>query len=101
MYHLVHGWVMMNPKPFKPVTKGCHTHTRNINLWARLMNAAHDIAPDLVDPSEPLKRPEGIVTRSFCGLTGLAPTTSLLQMLVLFEQIYLMRSLFRKKATVV
>ena len=40
------------------------------------MNAAHDIAPDLVDPSEPLKRPEGIVTRSFCGHYGSSPTTS-------------------------
>ena len=63
-----------NPKPVQTSYKGMSYSTRNITLWARLMNAAHDIAPDLVDPSEPLKRPEGIVTRSFCGLTGLAPT---------------------------
>ena len=88
-----------NPKPVQTSYKGISYSSRNITLWARLMNAAHDIAPDLVDPSEPLKRPEGIVTRSFCGLTGLHQLRHA-QMPVLFEQIYLMRSLFRKKATV-
>ena len=65
------------------------------------MNAAYDIAPDLVDPSEPLQMPEGIVTRSFCGTYGSYYHQMHAQMPVLFEQIYLMRNLFRKKAIIV
>ena len=77
MSHLVLGWAMIILNQFKPVTKGYPTHLGILLYGLGLMNAAYDIAPDLVDPSEPLKRPEGIVTRSFCGLTGLTPSTSM------------------------
>lgn len=38
------------------------------------MNAAYDVAPDLVDPSESFKMPGGIVRRSFCAISGLLPS---------------------------
>ncbi|WP_428911301.1 transglycosylase domain-containing protein [Niallia sp. Krafla_26] len=62
------------PKPIERSYKGMSYSVRNINLWAQLMNAAYNIAPELVDPSENLPRPSGIVSRSFCAITGLAPT---------------------------
>ena len=42
-------------------------------VWARLMNAAYDVNPELVGTQESFKAPEGVVTRSFCGISGLAP----------------------------
>jgi penicillin-binding protein len=47
---------------------------RNNYLWADLMNAAYDVAPDLVDPSTSFKMPGGIVRRSFCAISGLLPS---------------------------
>ncbi|WP_036688720.1 transglycosylase domain-containing protein [Paucisalibacillus globulus] len=44
---------------------------RNIKLWAELMNAASEIRPDLVAPSEKFKQPDGIVTRSVCATSGM------------------------------
>ncbi|WP_042146423.1 transglycosylase domain-containing protein [Paucisalibacillus sp. EB02] len=44
---------------------------RNIKLWAELMNAASEIRPDLVAPSEQFQRPDGIVTRSICATSGM------------------------------
>lgn len=60
------------PKSLK--TGGMSYSMRNIYLWADLMNAAYDVAPDLVDPSESIKMPGGIVRRSFCGVSGLLPS---------------------------
>ncbi|MDN3439613.1 transglycosylase domain-containing protein [Planococcus sp. APC 3900] len=42
-------------------------------LWARLMNASYDVKPELVGTAEKFKQPEGVVTKSFCGISGLAP----------------------------
>ena len=42
-------------------------------LWARLMNASYDVRPELVGTSEKFQQPEGVVTKSFCGISGLAP----------------------------
>ncbi|WP_394235582.1 transglycosylase domain-containing protein [Niallia oryzisoli] len=58
------------PKPLELSYKGLSYGVRNIYLWADLMNAAYDIAPELVDPSETLPMPEGIVTRTFCAVSG-------------------------------
>ena len=54
--------------------KGLTYSLQNIYLWAALMNSAYDVAPELVDPSEPLPMPDGIVSRSFCALTGQLPS---------------------------
>ncbi|TCN24410.1 transglycosylase domain-containing protein [Mesobacillus foraminis] len=47
---------------------------RNIYLWADLMNAAYDVAPELVDPDKRFEMPGGIVRRSFCSVSGLLPS---------------------------
>lgn len=61
------------PKPLQS-NKGLTYSLQNIYLWADLMNAAYDVAPELVDPSEDLARPDGIVTRTFCAVTGSVAT---------------------------
>lgn len=43
-------------------------------LFARLMNAANAHAPDLLGAGNTFQRPEGVVSRSFCGISGLAPS---------------------------
>ncbi|MDQ0272138.1 transglycosylase domain-containing protein [Cytobacillus purgationiresistens] len=60
------------PKSLK--TGGLNYSLRTNYLWADLMNAAYDINPKLVDPSESFKRPDGIVSRSFCAISGLLPS---------------------------
>lgn len=45
-------------------------------LWATLMNKMYDVKPDLIGTKEAFKQPEGIVTENFCGMSGLAPSTS-------------------------
>jgi penicillin-binding protein 1B len=54
--------------------KGLTYSLQNIYLWAALMNTAYDAAPELVDPSEPLPMPDGIVSRSFCAISGQLPS---------------------------
>lgn len=43
-------------------------------LFARLMNAANAANPDVIGAADTFKRPEGVVTKSFCGISGLAPS---------------------------
>ncbi|WP_449621350.1 transglycosylase domain-containing protein [Robertmurraya sp. Marseille-Q9965] len=62
------------PKPLEVKYKGLSYSNRNIYLWAQMMNAAYDVAPDLVDPAETIKMPGGIVRRSFCAVSGLLPS---------------------------
>ncbi|MBS4176007.1 transglycosylase domain-containing protein [Lederbergia citrea] len=47
---------------------------RNYRIWANLMNAAYDVAPDIVKPKESFKMPGGIVNRSYCAVSGLLPS---------------------------
>jgi penicillin-binding protein 1B len=54
--------------------KGVSYGARNIYLWADLLNAAYDVAPELVDPPERFEMPGGIVRRSYCGASGLLPS---------------------------
>lgn len=42
-------------------------------LWASLMNSTYQTTPDLIGANETFKAPEGVVTRSFCSISGLAP----------------------------
>lgn len=67
------------PKPLDNRYKGLTYGVRNIYLWADLMNAVYDLAPDLVDPPETIQRPPGIVTRSFCGISGRLPSDACAQ----------------------
>lgn len=54
--------------------KGIPYYLRNIYLWADLINAAYDVAPDLIGPKTTITAPDGIVTRSICGVSGLLPS---------------------------
>ena len=59
--------------------KGLTYSLQNIYLWAALINSAYDVAPELVDPSKPLPMPDGIISRSFCALTGKLPSDACAQ----------------------
>lgn len=47
---------------------------RNEKLWAELINKATEIRPDLMAPTERFKRPDGIVERSYCAISGMLPS---------------------------
>ncbi|MFC4022508.1 transglycosylase domain-containing protein [Oceanobacillus longus] len=47
---------------------------RNLKLWSQLINAAADIRPDLVAPTERFERPDGIVEKSYCAISGMLPS---------------------------
>ncbi|GIN57720.1 hypothetical protein J8TS2_20390 [Lederbergia ruris] len=47
---------------------------RNYRIWANLMNAAYDVDPELIAPKERFKAPGGIVSRSYCAVSGMAPS---------------------------
>ncbi len=47
--------------------------TRVNQLWASLMNTAYEVDPKLFGTKEKFKEPKGVVSRSFCGISGLAP----------------------------
>lgn len=48
--------------------------TRVNQVWASLMNASYDVNPEFFGTQETFKAPEGVVSRSFCGISGLAPS---------------------------
>lgn len=50
------------------------TGPRTQRIWAGLANAAYEIDPEYIAPSEGFKMPSGIVRQSFCGISGLLPT---------------------------
>src|SRR5699024_6103280 len=51
------------------------THSlRNQRLWATMINAASEIRPELVAPSEAFQQPDGIVSRSYCSISGKLPS---------------------------
>ncbi|RPF55334.1 transglycosylase domain-containing protein [Aquisalibacillus elongatus] len=47
---------------------------RNQGYWAELANAATEVDPDLMAPSENHQNPGGIVSRSYCQLSGDLPS---------------------------
>lgn len=51
-------------------TYGMSYSQRNQTLWAQLINSAYDVAPNLVGTSKRHQMPGGIVSRSYCTLTG-------------------------------
>lgn len=48
--------------------------TRVNQVWATLMNASYDVNPEFFGTQERFEAPEGVVSRSFCGISGLAPS---------------------------
>ncbi|MUK86818.1 penicillin-binding protein [Ornithinibacillus sp. L9] len=47
---------------------------RNMKLWAELVNTATEINPELMAPSNSFERPDGIVSRSICAISGMLPS---------------------------
>lgn len=50
--------------------------TRVNMLWSNLMNAMYDTNTELVGTKERFVQPAGVVNASFCGISGLAPSTA-------------------------
>lgn len=53
-----------------------HPSNRVNRLWANYLNTLYDIDSELIGTKETFKKPEGVVTQSFCGISGLAPSSS-------------------------
>ncbi|WP_318614192.1 transglycosylase domain-containing protein [Sporosarcina sp. YIM B06819] len=51
-----------------------HPSTRTSTLFARILNAANEVAPELVGASSKFTQPDGVVSKPFCGISGLAPS---------------------------
>lgn len=62
------------PKPLESRYKGLSYSQRNLLLWAKLMNAAYKVRPELIDPNQTFKAPGGIVSRSYCTISGKLPS---------------------------
>lgn len=45
-------------------------------LWGTLMNSMYDVDPKLIDAPSNFKAPKNVVTASFCGISGLAPSAA-------------------------
>ncbi|WP_391202625.1 transglycosylase domain-containing protein [Psychrobacillus sp. L4] len=56
-----------------------HPSVRVNMLWSNMMNAMYDVNPGLVDAPNPFPVPKGVVTKSFCGISGLAPSDACAQ----------------------
>ena len=69
---------------------------RNFGIWAKLMNAAYDVAPEIVQSKKKFEMPGGIVNRSYCAVSGMAPSEACSKA-GSFNQIYSMRNLFQVK----
>ncbi|MFD1706823.1 transglycosylase domain-containing protein [Siminovitchia sediminis] len=57
-----------------PLSSDGSESRRNYGIWASLINGAYDAVPDLIAPSERFKMPGGIVSRSYCAISGLLPS---------------------------
>ncbi|MFF2755358.1 transglycosylase domain-containing protein [Psychrobacillus sp. NPDC058041] len=56
-----------------------HPSVRVNMLWSNMMNAMYDVNPELVDAPNPFPVPKGVVTKSFCGISGLATSDACAQ----------------------
>ncbi len=50
--------------------------TRVNLLWATLMNTIYDIDPEFIGTKERFEKPANVVSASFCGISGLAPSSA-------------------------
>src|SRR5699024_9057616 len=64
------------PSNLSKACPGCSLNhsQRIIKFWSEMVNVAADINPDLVTPTDKFKRPEGIVERSYCAISGNLPS---------------------------
>ncbi len=61
---------------YPPSIRGSYLPPSNrVNLlFAQLMNAANASSPDIIKAGDRFQRPSGVVDRSFCGISGMAPS---------------------------
>lgn len=70
-------WLGYKDQSRKLYTRGSgqmHPTTRTSILFSRLLNTANETKPDIVGASNRFQQPAGVVNRSFCGISGLAPS---------------------------
>ncbi|MGE6488138.1 transglycosylase domain-containing protein [Paenisporosarcina sp. NPDC076898] len=48
--------------------------TRVNMLWAKLMNSSYEVNAELIDPATEFKAPKGVVSQSFCAISGMTPS---------------------------
>ena len=53
-----------------------HPSNRVNRLWANYLNALYDVNPEYIGTKDTFQQPEGVVTEAFCGISGLAPSSS-------------------------
>ncbi|MER2128543.1 transglycosylase domain-containing protein [Solibacillus sp.] len=53
-----------------------HPSNRVNRLWANYLNALYDVNPEYIGTKDTFEQPEGVVTQDFCGISGLAPSSS-------------------------
>ncbi|SDZ28566.1 penicillin-binding protein [Evansella caseinilytica] len=58
----------------KETVLGPDYSARTKRLWAQLANAAYDVDPELMAPSQRFEMPSGIVRQSICGISGKLPS---------------------------
>ncbi|WP_110927243.1 transglycosylase domain-containing protein [Bacillus massiliglaciei] len=62
------------PKSLQGSYNGLEYNQRNLYYWSDLMNAAYKADSELIDPKQRFEMPGGIVSRSFCAVSGLLPS---------------------------
>src|SRR5690625_492371 len=64
------------PYNLSEACQGCSLNhsARVIRFWSTMINVAAEVNPDLVTPTERFKRPDGIVERSYCAISGMLPS---------------------------
>lgn len=50
--------------------------TRVNRVWATLMNSLYEAAPEFVGTTEKFQRPPGVVSASYCAVSGMAPSAA-------------------------
>ncbi|OCS88321.1 transglycosylase domain-containing protein [Caryophanon tenue] len=61
------------PKPLDTMSNTYGQPSTRINtLWATLMNTVYATDPELVNPNTKMERPENVVSKTFCGISGRA-----------------------------
>lgn len=53
-----------------------HPSERTARLFGQLMNTANAVRPDIIKAGDRFERPKGVVTRSFCSISGMAPSAA-------------------------
>ncbi|MGM0838141.1 MAG: transglycosylase domain-containing protein [Bacillota bacterium] len=67
-------WMGYDERRVLKTVKGYTPTQRSQVLWAQLLNAAHEVNPEYIAPTQRFEMPGGIVKRSYCKLSGMLPS---------------------------